>query len=185
MTLVRRCAIWQRHSGRDAMKDSSSRRRVISPRRDPIQLAFKYLSLRDRTAAQLTRYLQRQRVPKKIVREAVARCIELGYLNDRSFAFRWAESRVQRRPMAKPALEAELLAKGFDEPLVAETLARLYGRDTERRLAGEIIRQQQKGGRAVSPARLASLLRQRGFGEEVIAEAIGMEHRDDGDAHGE
>ncbi|HSE57905.1 MAG TPA: RecX family transcriptional regulator [Nitrospiraceae bacterium] len=174
---------------RDAMKDSSSRGRMIAPRRDPIHLAFTYLSQRDRTAAQLTRYLQRQRMPEKTVRETVARCIELGYLNDRSFAFRWAESRVLRRPMARPALEAELLAKGFDEPLVAETLAHLYGRGTERKLAGQLVRQQQKGGRTVSPARLASVLRQRGFDEdliaETIAETIDAERRRRDDASGE
>ena len=163
------------------MKDSSSRRRTIFSRRDPVQLAFKYLSQGDRTAAQLTRYLQGQRVPERTVREAVARCVDLGYLNDRAFAFRWAESRVQRRPMARLALEAELLAKGFDEPLVAETLARLYGDGTERKLAGQLVRQQQKGGRTVSPARLASVLRQRGFDDELIAEAIGEGHRDNED----
>ena len=167
------------------MKDSSSRRRTIFSRRDPVQLAFKYLSQGDRTAAQLTRYLQGQRVPERTVREAVARCVDLGYLNDRAFAFRWAESRVQRRPMARPALEAELLAKGFDEPLVAETLARLYGRGTERRLAGQVVREQHERGRAVSPARIASVLRQRGFDEELIAEAIGVERRRGDDAYGE
>jgi regulatory protein len=167
------------------MKDSSSRRRTISSRRDPVQLAFKYLSQRDRTTAQLTRYLQRQRVPERAVREAVARCIELGYLNDRSFAFRWAESRMQRRPMARVALEAELLARGFDEPLVAETLARLYGRGTERRLAGQVVREQHEGGRTVLPARIASVLRQRGFDEELIAEAIGVERRRGVDADNE
>lgn len=167
------------------MKDSSSRRRTISSRRDPVQLAFKYLSRRDRTAAQLTRYLQRQRVPEPAVREAVARCIELGYLNDRSFAFRWAETRVQRRPMARLALEAELLAKGFDDSLVAETLARLYGRGTERRLAGQVIRERYEGGRAGSPTRIAAVLRQRGFDEELIAEAIEVKRRRGDDDYNE
>lgn len=172
-------------NGSDAMKDSSSRRLAISSRRDPIQLAFKYLSQHDRTAAQLTHYLERQRVPERTVREVVARCIEIGYLNDRSYALRWAESRLQRRPMAKPALEAELLAKGFDESLVAETLTRLYGRETERRLAGQFVHEQREGSRAISPARIASVLRQRGFDDELIAEAIGVIRRRGDDAYGE
>jgi regulatory protein len=167
------------------MKDSSSRRRPISSRRDPVQLAFKYLSQCDRTAAQLTRYLQGQRVTEKTVRETVARCIELGYLNDRALALRWAEQRLERRPMARLALESELLAKGLDEPLVAETLARLYARGTERRLAGQVVRGQQEGSRAVSSARLASVLRRRGFDEDLITEAIGVERSQGDDACGE
>lgn len=158
-----------------SLKKASSGRRAIPSRRDPLQLAFTYLSQRDRTAAQLTRYLQRQRVPDRTVRETVARCIELGYLDDRAFAARWAESRLQRRPMARLALEAELLAKGFDEPLVVETLARLYARGVERRLAGQVVRDQRGRGGNVSPVRLASLLRQRGFDEDLITDVIGVE----------
>jgi regulatory protein len=163
--------------GSDVMKEASSPRRTIPSRRDPVQLAFTYLSQRDRTVAQLTQYLQRRRVPDRTVRETVARCIELGYLDDRAFAARWAESRLQRRPMARPALEVELLAKGFDEPLVVETLARLYVKGTERQLAGRIVRDQRGRRGTVSLARLGSLLRQRGFDEDLIADVIGVECR--------
>lgn len=171
--------------GSDAMKSSSSRRRRVSARKDPVLLAIKYLAQGDRTVAQVTGYLQRRSLPESAVRKAVERCIELGYLNDRAFALRWAESRLARRPMAWVALEAELLAKGFDEPLVAETLSRLYRRGTERRLASLFMQKQKARGRADSQARLASVLRQRGFNEDLIAEAMGAERLPNKDADGD
>ncbi|MGE3152184.1 MAG: regulatory protein RecX [Nitrospiraceae bacterium] len=148
-------------------------------------MAFRYLSQGDRTVAQVTGYLQRRSLPERAVRKAVERCIELGYLNDRAFALRWAESRLARRPMAWVALEAELLAKGFDEPLVAETLTRLYGRGTERRLASLVMQEQKARGRAGSQARLASVLRQRGFNEDLIVEALGAERLPNKDVDGD
>jgi regulatory protein len=142
------------------------RRAVISTEQVE-QAALRYLAQRDRTSAQVMRYLDRKGASLAQVRSVLRRLTKAGYMNDRAFAARWAEARLARRPMGREALKAELLRQGLAEGLVAETLDRLYEHDRERELAKQAIQRvcRRAGG---GPSRAARLLRQRGFDEETI-----------------
>lgn len=143
------------------------------------QAALRYLAQRDRTSAQVAWYLDRRGASRAQVRSVLRRLAKAGYLNDRAFALRWAETRLTRRPMGREALKAELLRQGLAESLVAETLDRLYGHDRERELAKQAIQRVSRRA-GDSPSRAARLLRQRGFDQETIDDVVPSENRNCG-----
>ncbi len=136
--------------------------------------ALRYLAQRDRTGAQVARYLDRKGASPTQVRSVLRRLTKAGYVNDRAFAARWAEARLARRPMGREALKAELLRQGLSEGLVVRMLDTLYPQGRERELAEQVIRQATRRA-PVSSSRAARLLRQRGFDEETIEEVVPSE----------
>ena len=88
------------------------KRAPLSP--DRLQLvALRYLTGRDCTEAQLRAYLIRKGASPDILRPLFERFQGLGYLNDESYALRWAQSRLRGRPLGRARLERELQAKLF------------------------------------------------------------------------
>lgn len=76
--------------------------------------ALRYLAGGPRSRFQLERYLRRKRFTEPAVREAVERCLELDYLNDRKFAAAFARDRIRLGPRSVALLEAELGERGVD-----------------------------------------------------------------------
>ena len=135
------------------------------------QAALRYLARRDRTEAQVTGLLRRRGVSAARIAAQLQRLRRLGYLNDKVYARRWAESRIARKPMGRLRLEAELLAQGLDRPLVLNTLDAVYGGRSERDLARDLLR--ARAAQALSQARQVRLLRSHGFSEETIELVVG------------
>lgn len=81
-------------------------------RSDATERALHYLAGRPRSRFQLERYLRRKGHEGSAVREAVERCVELGYLDDLEFAAAFARDRIRLRPRSVALLEAELRERG-------------------------------------------------------------------------
>jgi regulatory protein len=111
-------------------------------------------------------FLQRAGAAAGQVKAVLLQLRRLGYLDDVRFARRWAEARLQRRPMGRLRLEAELQAQGFHPTLIAAILTELYSRHSERGLAEALLRMKQRET-ATIPQR-SRLLRSYGFSEDVI-----------------
>lgn len=119
-------------------------------------------------------FLDRRGASQARARRVLARLRAWGYLDDETFALRWARERVACRPMGRARLEAELAAKGFDAGTTARTLDAIYGDRREADMA-EALLGRTSAPRARSAAQQAALLRRHGFSEDTIEQVMGME----------
>lgn len=132
---------------------------------DYLNLAVRYLARTDRTVAQVERYLRDKGATRPKAAAVVRELERLGYVNDQAYAVRWAETRLARRPMGRERLKAELLQRGFEEPVVERALKKAYRSISEQELACQVLE-----GRTsrTGPLQWVRLLRQRGFDDETI-----------------
>lgn len=136
-------------------------------------VALRYLAHRERHAGQVRAHLERAGASPTQIRLLLSRFHRLGYLDDGGYARRWLAARLQRKPMGRERAEAELLGKGFEPPVVHETLDDVYHQQDERRLARALLGQSRRDGRDGTIRRQAALLRRYGFNEDTIQDLLG------------
>lgn len=124
-----------------------------------VELAFRHLSRRDRTEAELRRHLAAKDVGEAEVDAAIAEVARMGYLDDARYARAFAEDRRNLDAWGSERIERRLLELGVDREHVAAAL-------DDREGAGEL------------EAALA-LLRRRFGGDALVGErerdrALGM-----------
>jgi len=99
-----------------------------------------------------------------------------GYVDDRTFAAAWAESRARGRAFGRERLREELRARGVAKPLVEVAIDRAFADTSElsraqlaaaRRLA---ILQRRAPDQA--PRRLHDYLRRRGYPGDVVRQVL-------------
>jgi len=140
-----------------------------------VDRALNYLSYRPRSREEVRRYLRRKETPPEIIEAALARLDRLDFINDRTFAGFWIESREQFSPRGARALKNELRMKGVERDVVDEMVN--DEQDEERAL-----RAGRKKAIALANApnidfatfrnRLGSFLQRRGFGYQVTARTV-------------
>lgn len=133
-----------------------------------MHLAVRYLARRDRTAAQVERFLLRKGASPAQAEQIVARLSDLRYLDDRAYAERWITGRLASRPMGRERLKAELRAGGVADAAADGAIREALRGIDEETLARRALRAAQRLGRRLTPAQSVRLLRQRGFEEETI-----------------
>ena len=138
-----------------------------------LQLAVRALARSDRTTAQIERLLAAKGASPTQIRAAVRRLTSLRYLDDVVFAARWADRRLARMPMGRARLHAELLATGCPEHIVHATLRATYRKVSERDLALQVVTMAGRTSSTKTHARVARLLSQRGFDEDIIETVMG------------
>jgi regulatory protein len=82
-------------------------------------LAWRALNRRERTVAELARLLAAKRVEPAAIETVVAELREQGYLDDASYAQRFADDRRRLDDWGAERIERKLLALGVDRELVA------------------------------------------------------------------
>lgn len=145
--------------------------RLSQSRQDWLRCAVGYLARADRTAAQVERFLRGKGATPTQAKQTIDRLSDLRYLDDRSYATRWVETRLARKPMGRERLRAELLAKGLEESMVGRVVDQALQAVDEEALARRALRSWPRG-RRVLPSRAVQYLRRRGFEEETIARII-------------
>ena len=95
-------------------------------------LAWRALNRRERTATEMARLLAGKRVEPSAIDAVVGELREQGYLDDASYAQRFAEDRRRLDAWGADRIERKLLSLGIDRELIA---AALGGRDHEEELA--------------------------------------------------
>jgi regulatory protein len=96
---------------------------TLESRERALDLAYRYLGQRDRTAAEMRRYLEGKRVDPATIDGAVAELTEQGYLDDARYARRFAEDRRELDHWGAERIERKLLAAGVDSAHVEAALA--------------------------------------------------------------
>src|SRR5215208_6836145 len=82
-------------------------------------VAWKALNRRERTVAELARLLAAKRVEPAAIDTVVAELREQGYLDDASYAQRFADDRRRLDAWGAERIERRLLSLGIDPELVA------------------------------------------------------------------
>lgn len=140
-----------------------------------VDRALNYLSYRPRSREEVRRYLRRKETPPEIIEAALARLDRLDFVNDRTFAGFWIESREQFSPRGARALKNELRMKGVERDVVDELVN--DEQDEERALrAGRKKAISLVNAPNIDYAtfrnRLGSFLQRRGFGYQVTTRTV-------------
>ena len=114
-----------------------------------LELAYRYLSRRERTVEELRRHLSGRDLDPAAVEAAVAELSEGGYLDDARYARLFAEDKRRLEQWGSGRIRSALLARGIERAVVDSTLAADNAAD-----GGE-------GGRGGEFARALALLEQR------------------------
>ena len=93
-------------------------------------LAWRALNRREHTVAEVARLLARKRVEPAVIDTVVGELCEQGYLDDASFAQRFAEDRRRLDGWGAERIERRLLALGIERGLVAAAVG-CQGADEE------------------------------------------------------
>jgi regulatory protein len=135
-------------------------------------IAYRYLSYRPRSYAEVEKKLRDKGFGDVAVRTALSNLIRLGYIDDEKFADQWAQSRVRLRGLGRRRIEQELRDKGVDRETVRRALADVLTADLEietaRKAAERKLTTMKTLDRETRRRRIAGFLERRGFSYEVI-----------------
>lgn len=137
--------------------------------------ALSYLSFRQRTEAEMRRYLQGKEYDDEVIHPVIARLRELKLLDDAEFARSWVRTRQMLRPRSKRVLQAELAQKGVPAAIISIVLDEVDAEDQIDALRSLISR---RGARYDSPEKLMAYLARQGFSYDLVKQAMERE-RDD------
>jgi regulatory protein len=136
-------------------------------------LAWRALNRRERTVAELARLLGTKRVEPATIETVVAELCEQGYLDDASYAQRFAEDRRRLDGWGAERIERKLLSLGVDRELVAAAVGE---QDQEGELAAalELLgRRFPESPRAPRERdRALGVLLRKGYGLELAHDAL-------------
>ncbi len=140
-----------------------------------VDRALNFLSYRPRSREEVRRYLRRKETPPEIIEAALARLDRLDFVNDRTFAGFWIESREHFSPRGARALKNELRMKGVEREVVDELVN--DEQDEERALrAGRKKAMSLINTPDIDYAtfrnRLGSFLQRRGFGYQIVTKTV-------------
>ena len=100
--------------------------------------AWKALNRRERTVAELARLLAAKRVEPTAIDAVLEELLEQGYLDDASYAQRFADDRRRLDAWGAERIERKLLSLGIDRELIAAAIGE-QDRDGELEAALEIL----------------------------------------------
>ena len=135
-------------------------------------IAYRYLSYRPRSYAEVERKLRDQGFGDVTVRTVLSNLIRLGYIDDEKFADQWAQSRVRLRGLGRRRIEQELRDKGVDRETARRALEDVLTADLEIETAKKAVERKLTTMRTLDREtrrrRLAGFLERKGFSFAVI-----------------
>jgi len=139
-------------------------------------IAYRYLSYRPRSHAEVEKKLRDQGFGDDTVRTVLSNLIRLQYVDDEKFADQWAQSRVRLRGLGRRRIERELRDKGVDRETVRRALDGVLTADLEIETARRAVERKIASMRALDREtrrrRLAGFLERKGFSFAVIRHFI-------------
>lgn len=140
--------------------------------------ALELLSFRPRSESELETRLRRADHAPDAITDALARCRDLGYLDDRAFALSHVRDRLRLNPRGRRALRSELYRKGVDRDVAEEAIEEAFdeaGID-ERGLARELAAKRAGALDRLDPVaarrRLSGYLARRGFPGAIVRDVV-------------
>lgn len=162
----------------EAAEESESR--PLNPekaRERTMQRAVKLLAAKARSVGELReRLLEKQWTNEEIVDGVLAKLREYGYLNDESYAFGYASSKVRQKPVGRQRLQRALALKKVDKETADEALKLVFEETPEEVLIERAIEKRVRlRGRPATRAETKSLfdhLLRQGFSYELVIRKV-------------
>ena len=138
-----------------------------------LELAYRQLNRRDRTAAQIRRHLAGRGVDESVIEEALATLARAGHLDDARYARTFAEDRRTLDGWGPERIERALLAAGVGGELVATALG-VRDADDELDAAVTLLRRRCREVPATDRERerALGLLVRKGYDLELAYDAV-------------
>jgi regulatory protein len=95
-----------------SLAERRAQRATVDDPEEVLSAAARFLEARPRSVAEVRRRLGTAGYRGDLVEAAVARLVDLGFLDDGAFAQAWVESRDRAHPRGEAALRRELLLRG-------------------------------------------------------------------------
>jgi regulatory protein len=136
--------------------------------------AVKLLGQQMRTVAEVRRLLRRRveagETGEAKINAVIARLQERKYLNDQAYAQDYAKLRQENASFGRRRVQQDLMRKGVQAPVIANTLEVAYAEVNEEELARRHLERKRvkKPASQKEAARVARLLMRAGFGSSVI-----------------
>ncbi len=138
-----------------------------------LDLAFRYLTRRERTVLEMRRYLEGKRVEPCAIDEALAHLQREGYLDDARFARQFAEDKRLLDEWGADRIERRLLTLGIPGPLVRDAVdVRERGGELEAACALLQRRFPTLDGDQRERKRAYGVLVRKGYDQELAWDAI-------------
>lgn len=140
--------------------------------RRALDKAMEYLSLRDHSSGELYEKVRKKLEDDQAVAAAVARCVELGLLNDEAFARHRAKYLLAKHK--SPAqIRAHLVEKGVDRQTISEVLDDLFDEESPAQTVYQLLNHSY--GRKLRDGKkqnVIAAMARRGFSLGDIKEAV-------------
>ena len=137
-----------------------------------VDAAYRYLSYRPRSEAELRERLQRRGFPMVHIEQALNKLKEQGLLDDVSFARFWAENRATFRPRSRGMTRNELRKKGIAEDIIVQAVSEIDEAESAYRAATAKARRLTRLDYPEFRQRLGEFLRRRGFTYDIISRTV-------------
>ena len=142
---------------------------------EALRRAYKFLSYRPRSEAEVRTKLGQLGFPQKSVDTTLEKLRSLSLLNDETFAKGWARGRAEDRGYGPLRIERELRQKGIAKSLIQEVVRETFGlqegKERARALVQKRFQRKDLSDRKVLH-RAMSFLQRRGYRNSVIAEVL-------------
>lgn len=132
------------------------------------QAAYRFISYRPRSVAELKRHLDRKGYDEQLIETAVAHLITVGLLDDEAFARYWVEQRETFKPRSQLAIRQELHQKGISRDIIENILSDVDETAAARRAAAKKVRLWANFSEEEFRTKLGRFLQGRGFHYEII-----------------
>jgi regulatory protein len=136
------------------------------------QTAYRLISYRPRSIAEVERHLARKGYDQALIDTAVAHLTTVDLLDDEAFAHYWVEQRNTFKPRSRLALSQELRQKGVQRSIIEAVLADVDEYEAARRAAAKKSRLLAHKSAEEFRAKLGGFLQRRGFNYEIINQII-------------
>jgi regulatory protein len=144
----------------------------VTAERDPFEVALAALRRKERTSADLARWLDRRGYGSAEVATAIERLTEAGELDDERFALRFAEDKRELSGWGAERIREALLARGIEPSLAEAVLAAETHSDQVDRASELLARRGQPLEDDTGRARALGFLTRRGYEYEIAYEAV-------------
>ena len=130
--------------------------------------ALRYLTGRDHTEAETSYSLSKKGFSPASIESALDTCKKQGYIDDRKFASKWAESRSKNSYKSNMTLRMELIAKGVPSNLIEEAIQPLDETDAALAAAGKAAWRWESLAWDEFSKKISASLSRKGFSFETI-----------------
>ena len=131
--------------------------------------AVRYLSYRQRSEAEVRKYLRDKGYDDTTSQLTIERLLKLGMIDDAAFATSWISDRMRLKPRSRFKLTAELREKGISADVIEAAMSELGHDDELEALRGVIAKKRRS---YESETKLVQYLGSLGYNYGLIKEAM-------------